>query len=177
MAKADLTAQRLRELAHYNPDTGEFWRIPNAGTYICKGPRCTRLGSLNRVTGYVFIGIDGLSNLYAHRLAWLYMTGEWPKLEIDHVNGDRADNRFCNLRDVPTHVNAQNKRASMVTSRSGLLGVSRQSYMSKSGEQVKWNARIETCGRRRYIGTYATPEEAHAAYLKAKREQHEGCTI
>ena len=100
------------------------------------------------------------------------MHGEWPRFDVDHLNGIRSDNRIENLRDVSPATNAQNERRARITNgSSGLLGVSR----SSNGR--RWVAGIVLNGQRQHIGTYDTPEEAQTAYLSAKRIMHDGCTI
>lgn len=105
----------------------------------------------------------------AHRVAWLLHYGHWPEHEIDHINGDKSDNRIDNLRDVPHQLNVQNLRASTSSSSTGILGVG-----PKNG---KWRARILKQGKTHYLGTFDTKEEAQNAYVAAKRKHHEGCTI
>lgn len=108
----------------------------------------------------------------AHRLVWLHLYGEWPEHGIDHINGRRSDNTAANLRSVPQSENVQNQRKARRDNKStGLLGVSRPSGRSK------YRAQIMAQGRNRYLGYFDTPEEAHAAYLAAKRQLHPGCTI
>ena len=99
MAEASLTAARLRELLHYNPDDGLFrWRV--AGPKRVVGAPA---GSRQRI-GYIVIRVDGRLH-YAHRLAWLHTTGAWPAASIDHIDGDKGNNRWVNLRLViVTHV-------------------------------------------------------------------------
>jgi len=164
MAHEILTADRLLELLAYEPGTGEF-------RWLVRSARCIRPGDLAgtvHVRGYRLVSIDG-RKYRAHRLVWLYVRGEWPAQDIDHLNGDRADNRIENLRDVDKTVNMQNQRAASKNSATGLLGV------APSGK--KWRAQIRVDGRVRYLGTHATPELASLAYLTAKRLLHPGCTI
>jgi hypothetical protein len=164
MAKADLTAQRLREVLSYNPDTGEF-RWLSSG----KGRKSSlEAGAVAPDSGYVFICIDWQRHR-AHRLAWLYVYGEWPKDQIDHINGVRADNRIANLRDVTNDINGQNRRAALSNNRSGYLGVSWKKSASR------WIATISDGGKHKHLGSFATAEEAHTAYLAAKRVIHPGC--
>lgn len=166
MAAADLTAARLRELLSYDPDTGTFrWRYSRQ-----KAKAGSVAGSLHRTAGYILIGIDGHHH-YAHRLAWLYTTGGWPSNTIDHIDGDRKNNRWSNLRDVPHSVNVENVRKPRRHSASQLLGA-RQ--CKKSG---RWDSHITINKRLIYLGSFATAREAHEAYLAAKRERHAGCTI
>jgi hypothetical protein len=154
-----LTAERLRELLHYNPETGVFtWRVNH---------RSVKAGSVTGCpssSGYLRIVVDG--RLYtAHRLAWLYEYGAWPKDQIDHVDGVRSNNAIRNLRSCTRAENMQNQRPPSTNS-SGYLGVSWR------GGSKPWRAQI--CWARRVInlGNFPTPEEAHEAYLKAKRELH-----
>lgn len=163
MSKAKLTADRLRELLDYDPQTGLFtWRRTRAKARkgAVAGTPCSY--------GYVKIGIDN-EDYRAHRLAWLYCHGEWPSDQIDHIDGDIKNNAINNLRDVSTSVNQQNLRRAKAHSTHGYMGT------SKRGE--KWAARITTNGVFRHLGVFATAEEAHAAYIEAKRLVHPGCTI
>lgn len=164
MAANSLTAARLRELLHYDPDTGVF-------TNRIKRSRKTVPGAVAGclTVGRIAIRLDGVLHL-AHRLAWLYMTGEWPKMEVDHRDGDASNNRWASLRDVPHQVNIQNQRRPRADNGTGFLGVSRR------GDKFLAQIADKDGGRPR-IGEFATPEEAHAAYLEAKRRLHAGCTI
>lgn len=158
-----ITAERLREVLDYNPETGLFlWKMA-----FC---RKVRVGASAGCSygGYKHISVD--KRLYrAHRLAWLYVHGEWPAGDIDHINGNRSDNRIANLRDVSRRVNLQNIRDPKPSNKSGLLGA------SKNGKF--WAAVIRTNGKRLFVGNFPTPEQAHHAYVEAKRRMHEGCTI
>jgi hypothetical protein len=154
-----VTAKQLRALLEYCPATGTFtWRV--------KRNNRTKGGEVaGYITsfGYRRIEISGASYA-AHRLAWLYVHGAWPRHQIDHINSDRADNRIANLRDVTPAVNCQNQKRSHAGSKVPFLGVYQR---GKS-----YRAHISYNGKRRWVGTYATPELAHAAYIEAKRELH-----
>jgi hypothetical protein len=163
MAKADLTAQRVRELLDYNPESGILtWRVNRSNR-----PMGSQAGTINK-HGHMCVGIDG-SIRYAHRLIWLWVYGEWPDGEVDHINGIRADNRIANLRCGDRRLNMENKRRAMRNSKSGVLGV------TLAGG--RWRASIGVGGRTLHLGTFDTPEMAHERYLLAKRRLHEGCTI
>jgi len=117
--RTELTAERLREVLRYEPETGVFvWRV-RAARRIHVGAVA---GNISPSSGYRFIGVD--CRLYgAHRLAWLYMTGEWPKHQVDHVNMDCADNRWANLRDATCSQNTANSCV-RINNKSGFKGVS-----------------------------------------------------
>jgi hypothetical protein len=161
-----ITQELLKELLDYSQDTGMFvWKI-NRGKRFCAGRTA---GSLTG-KGYRRIKIYG-DRYQAHRLAWLYVFGKFPDNYIDHINGIRNDNRINNLRDVSIKTNLQNQRKPQVDSKSGYLGV------SWDKRAKKWKARIMINDEQKYLGLFATAEEAHAGYLSAKRHYHEGCTI
>lgn len=161
--KPTLDAARLREVLNYDPGTGAFeWRIDNGGS--AAGEPAGRV----RADGYVAIWIDG-KPYRGHRLAWLYMHGEWPAKQIDHINGMRSDNRFSNLRDVSQQTNIQNKRIANRNNKANLLGV--------SFHAGRWEAFISHNRKSVYLGRFSTPEQAHDAYVRAKRQVHAGCTL
>lgn len=164
-SNSTLTADRLRQLLRYEADIGVFtWAVNK------RGAKQGAVAGCRDAYGYTVIRLDGI--LYkAHRLAWLYVQGEWPKEDIDHVDGDRQNNRADNLRDVSRSINNQNQRRAQSTNRSGYLGVS----LDKHGKL--WEARIKGSGAQVMLGRFSTPELAHAAYIAAKREMHPGCTI
>lgn len=168
MADAILTADRLREVLHYNAETGVFIWVKRLSNRAVEG---SVAGALNRHTGYTSISIGGKLHR-AHRLAFLYMTGAWPPHHIDHVNGSRSDNRWENLRPVSVSVNQQNLRSARGDTHSGVLGVHRTDKKSKP-----WCASIKVDGKERHIGNFETIEDASSAYIAAKRRLHEGCSI
>ena len=105
-----------------------------------------------------------------HRLAWLYITGNWPIGQIDHKNGNRSDNRFDNLRDVAKQQNTENQRKAQRRNKStNVLGT----WKNGNG----FAARISHNHTKIHLGTFTTLEEASAAYVTAKRLLHLGCTI
>jgi hypothetical protein len=168
MAAADLTAARLREVLHYGPETGVFtWRV----TLSRRAKAGKAAGSTDKVTGYVRIRIDKRIH-QAHRLAWLYMTGDWPAFDIDHKDTVRGNNAWTNLRDVPHAINGQNQRRAHARNRSsGLLGA------CWDASRERWVAHITLNYKLRFLGYYATAQEAHERYLQEKRLIHAGCTI
>ena len=119
--------------------------------------------------GYRSIRIMGVSYL-AHRLVFVLTTGSMPNGFVDHIDGNRDNNKFDNLRVVDRKTNCQNLHGPLKNNKfSGLLGVSQHNR--------KWKAQIYFDGSKKYLGSYESPELAHAAYLRAKRAVHEGCTI
>ena len=165
MAKSrlTLTQARLKELLHYDPETGVFTWLERRGMAL-KG---SVAGNLNQ-TGYIHIYV--LNKPYkAHRLAWLYMHGVWPDGFIDHINGVRNDNRICNLRPVTNQENVCNIKNARSDSQSGLLGA------QKRGD--KFMAEVRHKGDRFFLGYFNTAEEAHIAYIAKKREVSETFTL
>lgn len=160
--KGELTAERLRAALDYNPETGEFiWRNPEGHNKRFKGHKCSFIDAW----GYGAIHIAG--KLYkSHRLAWLYVHGVWPKRFLDHINGNRADNRICNLREASDKQNAWNTRRP-TTNISGIKGVS----WDEKNEQ--WRASIGVNGKSINLGRYDCKEDAARAYRKAAT-QHFG---
>lgn len=150
---------RLKELFDYDPDTGLFTR-----KLARKGPKGSISGCISN--GYISIGID--YGLYmAHRLAWVYMTGNDPDpMEIDHINNNRMDNRWANLRLSDNYQNAQNVKR-LGTNTSGYKGV----YYDKA--RNKYCAEI-ICKRIKYrLGRFDTAEEAAEAYKQAAHALHQ----
>lgn len=155
----DITPEFLRAVLHYDPMTGNFhWKRARPGHAV-----------LGRRTGdgrrdhYGRICIDG-RRYYAHRLAWLYVYGRWPRYLLDHKNGDRGDNRLSNLRECDNQQNCSHgpiKKNNAL----GLKGVRRL--------KNRYTARITVKSVPIFIGSFATPEEAHAAYCAAAA-QHFG---
>ena len=148
-----LTAQRLRELLSYDPETGQFTRLVS----VSHGKRGSIAGGVKE-TGYVAIRIDGIK-YRAHRLAWLYMTGAWPAEEIDHINRRRNDNRWVNLRPATRQGQCGN---SVGRGKSGIKGV------TWSRPHKKWRAEIAaTC-----LGYFDCKHEAGAVYARAAIDRY-----
>ena len=147
-----LTRARLRELLHYDKNTGEFRWLERVGNEMRPGP----------VAGYVQIYIDH-NSYQAHQLAWLYMTGRWGRPMIDHRDGDSTNNRWNNLRRATASQNSANRRRARHNT-SGYKGVG---FDRRSG---RWGAAIRKDGKKNYLGSFATPQAAHAAYVAAARK-------
>lgn len=154
---------RLRELFTYNEVEGTFvWRIANGGR---SSPG--RVAGASCPQGYVYLRIDGVP-YRAHRLAWLYVYGEWPPEFIDHLNGNRSDNRIANLRLATLETNNQNRRNARKDSLTGLMGVT---FRKKDGY---YQGVIQHHGVRYYLGRSRDPQVIHLRYLEAKRSLHKG---
>lgn len=157
----EITQGYLTSVMSYSADSGDFLWL--------SGKRAGRVVGTTTKDGYRAAQILQRKR-FLHRLAYLYVHGEWPDGPIDHINGDKTDNRIANLRATTLAVNTQNQRRAMSTSRTGVLGVS----PLKCG---RFQAQIKVGGRSKYLGLYPSKEEAYAAYVAAKRVLHEGCTL
>jgi hypothetical protein len=162
MDERDLTAERLRALLKYNPETGEFTWIQKPAKRICAGS----VAGAKRPDGYIQIGIDKRLH-FAHRLAFLWMTGTVPGGEIDHIDRDTSNNRWANLRAVTTSLNQQNRRGAQSNNKtSGVLGVS---WNARRGA---WMAQIVVNGQNHFLGYHSSIDAARAAYLASKKMLH-----
>lgn len=149
-----LTAERAREVFEYNPETGSLaWR---------KQVGSRRSGSVAgniQTKGYLRLCVDGRYYLL-HRVAWLITHGEWPQDQIDHINGDRLDNRIANLRLATASQNCGNTGTSK-NNTSGFKGV------SWSARARRWVSSIRVAGRRHWLGYFPSREAAAEAYAAA----------
>jgi len=150
--------KNFNNFVEYCPDTGKFF------THQSEDPK----GSLTSA-GYVELMCGG-TRYYAHRLAWYLCYKYWP-IEIDHINGDKQDNRISNLREVTHAINTQNIVRPKKNNKTGYLGV------TYSAARNKYYAGMSVGGKKKYLGSFNDPEEAHQVYLKHKREYHAGCSI
>jgi hypothetical protein len=170
----EITPAEVKHFLEYDPASGVFvWKprplelFPTKRTHKIWNTRYAGkvAGSL-KPEGYLTIRFFQ-TFFYAHRLAWLYMTGEWPTEQTDHINGNRDDNRWQNLREATPYQNQCNKRVQK-NSKSGLKGVSfhKQSY--------RWTSKIKVHGKSISLGYYLTAEAAGAAYALASAKHHGG---
>lgn len=155
-----VTYSQAKETLEYSPETGEFVRLVAAG-----GAKVGDRAGTDALSGYRQINVAGVL-CYAHRLAWLIMTGEWPADQIDHINGIRNDNRWCNLRQADALLNGGNQRKPRRNNKLGTLGV--------SFVKNRFYARIRVNRKMISLGGYETADLAYQAYVKAKRELHPG---
>lgn len=155
-----LTAELLRQELSYDPDTGEFVRRKKS-----KGrqPQKCNVGTISP-HGYQQIRVL-YTRYHAHRLAWLYVHGDWPSGYLDHINGDTLDNRMENLRVVTKAQNSANQ-GKQCRNTSGHKGV----YWDKN--RGKWTVQIGVNRRYKYLGRYDTVEEAAQAYAKGAALLH-----
>lgn len=149
LAVAGLTHARLVECLNYDTATGSFTRASSGKN---AGSRCP--------IGYIRIRIDGKAYL-AHRLAWFFVMGVWPTAEIDHIDLIPSNNAFCNLREATRSENQRNTRC---RNKLRLKGVTTNHRGSR------YRAQISIDGRTQRLGSFDTPEEAHAAYVCAVKE-------
>jgi len=150
-----LTQERLKELLHYDPKTGVF-------TWVDKPSRNMKSGVAAggfAINGYWRIAINR-RRYYAHRLAWFWMTGKWPKEQVDHINHDRADNRWTNLRVATNFENSGNTRI-QTNNTSGWKGV------GWDKPRKKWHAYIKIDGKTKHLGRFDCPAAAHFSYVVA----------
>lgn len=153
-----LTQERLQELVRYDPETGEFTRI--------NAYHKSKIGKVSQSTnnkGHMQMAVGGRTHLL-HRLAWLYVYGKWPVNQIDHIDGDKKNNRISNLREATNYQNSQNRTRANKNSKSGYLGV-----YPRNG---RWAASIKVNGRSKVVGWFDDPLEAHKAYLTEKAVIH-----
>lgn len=157
-----ITQAQLLKSHYYNPETGLFYKRMKAG-------QLKEVGCDNG-HGYLRTTIAYRQTLI-HQLIWLYMTGTWPNGYIDHIDNVRKNNAWSNLRLGSQGENLQNRKVAMPYNKStGLLGTAQV----RSG---KFTASICLDYKVKHLGTFDTPEEAHQAYIKAKRELHSFNTL
>lgn len=149
--RTDLEAQELRRRLRYEPDTGLFFRQSGRGLSKAEPAGCIDY------RGYVMIGFRG-KTYAAHRLAWAWMTGQFPDGPLDHVNRVRSDNRWCNLRLADYRLNAANK-----------AGKDRDLPKGVYRHHDRFRALIKPADKIVHLGVYDTPEEAAAAYYGAAK--------
>ncbi len=160
MKKTDaISAKRVRELFDYEPHSGHLlWRKPTNKRF--------RPGSIvgsPTKNGYLRTSVDDV-DCYVHRLIWLHQTGAWPKADVDHVNGDRRDNRWENLRAATRAQNQENQAKAKAHNQTGLLGAHKH--------RKRFASEIKIEGVRVRLGLFDTAEAAHQAYLAAKAKGH-----
>lgn len=153
-----LDVKQLFNYLSYNPDTGLFtWMMNTTRSKLVGGIA----GNANK-RGYISIWINSLQ-FSAHRLAWAMSNGEWPLLDIDHINGNKSDNRICNLRHASRSENMFNRGKNKNNS-SGMKGVT---FCKGTG---RWRAQMMINRKAMTIGRFDSIEEASAAYFEKAKE-------
>jgi len=161
MATPSLTQSQLKELLHYDPDTGIFTNNVDRNYCALSGAQA---GHLHIATGYVYICINKKDYL-AHRLAWFYMFDVWPSGQLDHINRVRHDNQIANLREVTDSQNSQNTKI-RVNNTSGVKGI----YWDSSAEG--WRAQITVNHITHSLGRFKNLNEAIIARKQAEEQLH-----
>lgn len=153
----DPEIENLRRCLTYDSFTGIFrWSVEVKNGNVVRRRVGDVAGSIDKSNGYRRIRVSK-KDYHAHRLAWLFDNGEWPREQIDHINGDRADNRIANLRQCNQSQNNANARKRR-DNRSGFKGV------CWDKKKRKWKAEAAVDGRRKFLGYFINPLDAHAAY-------------
>lgn len=141
-----LTVARLREVLNYDPETGAFTWLKSTSNRAPVGSRAGAVSITTKGLRYLRIKIDGEKH-GAHRLAWLYMTGEWPTAFVDHADGDGTNNAWANLRAACPSQNAFNSRPRPCNH----IGVPGVTYSEKRGQ---WRAEITAYGHVKVLGMF-----------------------
>jgi hypothetical protein len=161
-----VTPERLREILSYDAETGDLiWkhREPKTrGDNIFNAKYAGKIAfSYIGTEGYRYGCINGHGRLAAHRVIWAIVHNVWPEF-IDHINGNRSDNRLINLREVTKSQNAQNQKCRSDNT-SGMMGV------NWSAQHGRWRVRVQVNGRRVHVGMFDTVEKAKEAKIKAEK--------
>lgn len=163
-----ITQSELKFIINYDHESGEFtWRNPHKQGPAKVGAKAGTIkwcGSIGSKRPYLYIHF-GRKWYRAHRLAWLYMTGEWPDDQIDHINTDTLDNRFCNLRQATQRQNNYNQNINSKNT-SGVKGV------SWGKTRNLWMARTKIDGKAVNLGRFSTIEAAEKKVREAREKWH-----
>jgi hypothetical protein len=161
--KALPTIEQINEWLDYNRETGVFTWKKNRGKRFAAGD----VAGLLSHQGYLQSTVPNCQRVANHRLAHFIVYGEWPKGDVDHINGIGTDNRIANLRAATRSQNNQNRYRKSANKSTDLIGVSKRS------DYEAYDARIAVNGKQKCLGTFKTAQEARQAYLAAKQKLHE----
>jgi hypothetical protein len=157
--KEPVSVERLAEVFRYDPGTGELrWNMHRSQRF-----KPGDLAGARTAAGYREVMIDR-SHCKVHRVAWALTYGEWPQWPVDHIDGNRSNNAICNLREITESGNSHNVHVPRAHNKTGYLGV------WQVAKNQRFVAEIRSNGVKHHIGYFDTAEEAHAAYLKKKKE-------
>jgi hypothetical protein len=155
-----LSSEELKRMLRYDPDTGDWvWKIKKNCSTMNIGDKA---GAFSKWHLYHTITINRI-NYRSHRLAWFYMMSKWPKNQIDHIDGNRKNNKFSNLREATNQENCNNKSFYKNNSL-GIKGVSKRGNI--------YRATIFINGKQKHLGNYSTIDEARSVRNKAAKEAH-----
>ena len=160
-----IDAALVRSILDYDPETGVLtWRARTDMRSQWNARFAGKVAGYRNSNGYLRIWING-RQINAHRIAWLWMTGEWPKKQIDHKDGNRANNRFDNLREA---TNAQNM-ANRPVQKNNACGVKGVCWANRRN---KWRAQIHVKSKNIFLGHFDSIEDAASAYAMASEKLH-----
>lgn len=154
------TADQLRDVLHYDPETGYLTWKKKTGPTVKIGVRAGSSGG----KFHRYLNVLGVS-VVEHRAIWCIATGEWPRNDIDHINGDGYDNRLANLREATASQNQGNAKLSK-RNKSGIKGV----YWHNTNK--KWHALLRRMGKRIPLGFFDSIEDARIAYENGARAEY-----
>lgn len=173
MIKDDISAEELRKLLRYEPETGKLFWLPRPADMFAS-VRDANAWNARFAGSEAFISTDKdgyrrgaifCRRHFAHRIIWLFVYGEWPVEQIDHINGDTSDNRLENLREATRSENSMNQRRPS-NNTSGFKGV----YWHK--KRHEWRAAIQVYGVKKHLGVFNSAEDAYDAYVSAAKVHH-----
>lgn len=148
----ELTEKYIKSILHYEKETGDWTWLVQKSNRIKPGQLAGALSG-----GYWIISVD-FKRIRSHRLAFLYVTGEWPKNDVDHINGNKLDNRWCNLREATDKQNQANRKLNK-DNKTGYKGV--------KYKRNRWEVTLGLDGKKVYFGRYKTLRKAVEAYNRA----------
>lgn len=151
-----MNASDAHKALRYDPATGLLFSREPRGSL----PAGAGAGSLNKRNGYVYVAVN-YTRYLAHRVIWLMHNNAWPAHQIDHINGLRNDNRIENLRE-----------ATIKQQRGNVRGYSKRGLpKGVTTDKNRFVARANVNGKSKHLGSFLTPEEAHAAYCEFSKER------